>query len=87
MLTEYKSHYSRRLAKKLSERGKRMAKVRWEKWRNESHLRQEPEPKMERWFQLELGVRDKITGEVAWTDFKSVRDAAKRLSIIQKYYK
>ena len=33
MLGEHRSHYSRRLSKKLSERGKRMAQVRWQQER------------------------------------------------------
>lgn len=37
-------------------------------------------------YPLEIGVRNKRTGETAWVDFKSVRDAAKRLSVIQKHY-
>jgi hypothetical protein len=44
------------------------------------------EPRMVRWFPLEIGLRDKRTGEVAWTDFRSVRDAAKRLSVVQSNY-
>lgn len=44
------------------------------------------EPKFLPYYPLELGIKDKQTGEIAWIDFKSVRDAAKRLSIIQKYY-
>jgi hypothetical protein len=44
------------------------------------------EPKWERCFPLEIGVRDKRTGESAWTDFTSVRDAARRLAVVRKYY-
>jgi len=46
----------------------------------------EREPKMERYFPLELGVRDKGTGDVAWTDLRSLRDAARRLSVVLKFY-
>lgn len=46
----------------------------------------EREPKFIRWFPLELGLRDKRTGDVAWCDFRSVRDAAKRLSVVQTFY-
>ena len=46
----------------------------------------EREPKLLRYCPLELGVRNKHTGETAWTDFKSVRDATRRLTIIQKFY-
>ena len=45
----------------------------------------EREPEYVRYYPLQLGIRNKHTGETAWTDFKSVRDAAKRLTIIQKY--
>lgn len=45
-----------------------------------------PEPKMVRWFPLELGVRDKRTGETAWIDLRSVRDASRRLSAILHHY-
>ena len=46
----------------------------------------EREPEYVRYYPLEIGIRNKRTGETAWTDFKSVRDAAKRLSVIQKHY-
>jgi len=46
----------------------------------------EEEPKMVRWHHLQIGVRDKRTGETAWIDFRSVRDAARRLSVIRRYY-
>src|ERR1043165_8695967 len=46
----------------------------------------DPDPKMERWIPLELGVRDKATGEVCWTDLRSVRDAARRLAVVLKFY-
>ncbi len=45
----------------------------------------EQEPKMQRWFPLEFGVRNKRTGEIAWTDLRSVRHAAKALGLILKY--
>ena len=34
------------------------------------------EPKMKRWHRFEIGLRDKVTGEVAWHDLKSVRHAS-----------
>jgi len=46
----------------------------------------EREPKMQRWFPLELGLRDKTTGEVAWVDLRSIRDAARRIAVVQKFY-
>lgn len=45
------------------------------------------EPKMERFFPLEFGVRH--TGDMstaAWVPFKSVRDATRRLSVVQRFY-
>jgi hypothetical protein len=46
----------------------------------------EREQKLVRYYPLQLGVRDKRNGDTAWIDFKSVRDAAWRLSVIQKLY-
>ena len=46
----------------------------------------EREPKFEKFFQLEIGVRDKLTGESAWVDFRSLRDVVRRLTVIQKFY-
>ena len=45
----------------------------------------EREPKMERFYQFEFGVRNKLTGETAWHDLVSVRHAAKALGLILKY--
>lgn len=47
----------------------------------------EPEPKMERYYPLEVGFRDKATGELAWTDFRSVRQVIKSASLIQNLYR
>lgn len=44
----------------------------------------EREPKMQRWFPLKLGLWDTRTGDIV--PFKSVRDAARRLAVVQKYY-
>jgi hypothetical protein len=46
----------------------------------------DPEPRMKRWFPLELGLRNKFTGETAWVDFKSLRDALRRLGIVKRHY-
>ena len=46
----------------------------------------EREPKFERWYPLELGVRDKRSGDVAWVDLRSARDAAKRIRMVIKHY-
>ena len=47
----------------------------------------EREPKMVRYYPLSLGVKDKRTGDVAWVDFRSIRDAIRRLSVVQKEYR
>ena len=47
----------------------------------------EPDPKWERYYPLELGLRDKRTGDVAWVEFRSVRDAMRRLSVVQNHYR
>lgn len=45
----------------------------------------ESEPKMERWFRFEFGVRDKTNGEVGRHDPVSIRHAAKALGLIMKH--
>jgi hypothetical protein len=85
MLISLNSRYSRRLRKAASERGKRMAKARWDKWRADSSNRPEPEPKMLRWCRFEYGVRDKATGETQFRDLVSIRQASKALSLILKF--
>lgn len=47
----------------------------------------ERESKRIHYFPLEFGVRDKRRGETAWVDFRSVRDAARRLAVVQKFYR
>ena len=64
----------------------KMARMRAAKERKRLANPVEREPKFLRWFPLEIGVRDKRTGEVAWHDFKSVRDATKRLAVVQRFY-
>jgi len=54
---------------------RKMANMRAAKERKRLANPIEREPKMERWFPLELGVRDKRSSEVAWVDLRSVRDA------------
>lgn len=62
-----------------------MAKARWKKWHAEAHLRPEPEPKMERYYPLEFGVRVKATGETHFVDLKSVRHSARAIGLILKF--
>jgi hypothetical protein len=46
----------------------------------------EREPKLERYFPLEFGVRVKATGETHFHDLVSIRHAAKALGLILKYF-
>ena len=61
-----------------------MARARWDRYHATSPER---EPKMERWYPLELGLRDKATGEMAWVDFRGLRDAGRRLAAVRKHYR
>lgn len=52
-----------------------------------------PRPKVQRWVPLEIGLRNKASGEIVWTDLRSVRSArkwisetAKRLASVQRFY-
>lgn len=47
----------------------------------------ERESELVRYYSLQIGVRDKRTGDIAWVDFKSVRDAARRLAVVQRFYR
>ena len=86
MLRELQGRYSQRVRRALSARGRRMARARWAKWRPNAAARPEPEPQMRRWHRFEYGVRDKLSGESAWRDLVSVRQAAKALGLILKHY-
>ena len=46
----------------------------------------EHSPRLTRWHPLELGLRDKTSGDVAWVEFKSLRDAMRRLAVVQNWY-
>ena len=63
-----------------------MANARWERWRANVASHPEPEPRMKRWHRFQYGVRDKLSGEMAWRDLVSVRQAAKALGLIIKFY-
>ncbi len=68
---------------------KKMENMRAAKARKRLENPPEHEPKMVPWHRFEFGVRDKVTGRAsygeAWTDFVSIRDAVRRLRVIQKY--
>lgn len=80
------SKYRRRKQDKYLRKCERLAQMRAAKERKRLANPVEREPEYVRYYPLEIGIRNKRTGETAWTDFKSVRDAAKRLSVIQKHY-
>lgn len=46
----------------------------------------EHEPEMVPFLPLQFGVRDKLSGDEAWVDLRSCRDAAKRIAVILRYY-
>lgn len=86
MLRELQGGFSQRVRRALSERGRRMARARWAKWRAESGSRPEPEPRMERWYRFEYGVRDTLSGETHFRPLVSVRQAARALGLVIKFY-
>lgn len=63
-----------------------MANMRAAKERKRIENPIEQEPKMLRYYALEFGVRNKYTGETAWIDLRSIRDVAKRVGIVLRYY-
>ena len=80
----------------LSNRKKRKEKMllKMANWRRrKAEIRQERiaagllerEPKLMRYHRFEFGVRNKLTGEMAWHDLVSVRHAAKALGLVLKY--
>ena len=45
-----------------------------------------PDPERQRWHRLEFGVRDKLTGQTAWHDLKSVRHATIAVRLLLRHY-
>ena len=43
------------------------------------------EPNLRRFFRYEFGVRDRITGEIQFTELRSVRQASTALGLILKH--
>jgi len=87
--TQSVSKYRRRRQDKYLRRSRQLEKMRETKKRKREQAITDgwtPEPKMEKYYPLEFGVRDKATGETAWTDLKSVRQASRALGLILKYY-
>lgn len=84
------SKYRRRRYNKWLQKSQRLAQMRVAKAKKhqfmiESGLIDEPEPKMQRYYKFEFGVRDKITGETEWHDLVSIRHASKALGLILKF--
>lgn len=77
---------SRNRNARWQKRLRQLAKMRAAKERKRLANPVEREPKMERWYPLEIGFRDKQTGETAWTDFKGIRDTIRRATIVQNCY-
>lgn len=85
MRGDWKGPYNRRLAKRRSERGRRLANIRWQRFRETAHMRPEPDPKMARFYRFQIGFRDVLTGDEGWKPLKSVRNAAMTAKLILKY--
>jgi hypothetical protein len=45
----------------------------------------EREPKLDRWYRFEIGIRNKATGETCFVDLKSGRQAHKIAGLVLKY--
>jgi hypothetical protein len=63
-----------------------MANARWDRWRANVASRPEPEPKMERWYQFQYAIRDKLSGEEAWRDLVSLRQMTAAARLVLKHY-
>ena len=77
---------SRNRNKLREEMLRRLANMRAAKARKRSAKPIEREPRLERWYPIELGLRDRRTGETAWVPFRSIRDAIRRLSVVRAEY-
>ncbi len=64
---------------------RKMAAMRAAKERKRLAHPVEREPKLARFHRFEFGVRDRITGEVAFTTLRSVRQASTALGLILKH--
>lgn len=66
----------------------RAAKARKREERIAAGLIDEPEPKMlvVRHPHISWAMRDDLSGEVVWMEFKSVRDLARRAGMVARYY-
>jgi hypothetical protein len=80
-------HYFKNRKQRRERVLRKMANMRAAKERKRLADPTEREPALVRYFPMEVGVRDKRTGETAWVDFRSVRDAARRLSMVQRFYR
>jgi len=80
------SNRRKRWYDKREQQLKKLANMRAAKARKRLENPPDREPNLVRWFPLELGIRDKATGETCWIDLRSARDAVKRIAVILKYY-
>lgn len=46
-----------------------------------------PETRLERWYPLEIGIRDKRSGECEFVDLRSVRQAIRLVSVMLREWK
>jgi hypothetical protein len=77
---------SRNRKLRWEKRLRQLAQMRAEKERKRLANATEREPQMKRWHRYEYAVRDKQTGDTAWADIVSVRNASKAISLILKHY-
>ena len=84
--------YFRHRNKRQDKRERELLKLeRWRKLKAEKRQRLieagllEREPRMERCYRFELGIRDTYTGDLAFVPLKSARDAGRRIRLILKY--
>lgn len=78
--------FSRNRKVRWEKRLRQLAQMRAAKERKRLANPVESEPRMEKFWPLEIGLRDKLTGEVAWVEFRSMRDAVRRLAMVRKHY-
>ena len=64
--------------------GREMARARWNRY-HATHP--DREPKFARWYPLEIGFRDKRSGECEFTDLRSVRQALRIVSLMLREWR
>ena len=82
------SKYRRRRQDKYLRQAEKLNRMRAAKKRKREELIADgwrPEPKMERAYRFEIGIRNKATGETCFVDLKSGRQAHKIAGLVLKY--